>query len=194
MVRYRPNIQLSILATILCLLGTGATAQKSEDMARQNSLRNIKAVRVQVADFTADFKAEFNKAGLTEGLIETLTERRLEDAGIKVLQEFEPDLSEQTGILVLSIQAHSPVSARRFTMTGEGIEFSAPGGQPPYLYLIKIELRQKVVLTRDPTVDLTMATWSADTFGIRRLNRLTQVIDELTNQFIQAYRSSNPKL
>lgn len=192
MCRFKPNIQLSILFTILCLLGTGATAQKSEEMARLNSLRNIKAVRVQVADFAADFKAEFNKAGLTEGLIETMTERRLEDAGIKVIQEFEPDLNAQTGMLMLSIQAHSPVSARRFTMTGEGIEFSSPGGQPPYLYLIRIELREKVVLTRDPSVDLTVATWSADTFGIRRLSRLTQVIDELTNQFIQAYRSGSP--
>lgn len=192
MFRYRATIHISILAVLLCLAGTPATAQKSEEMTRQISLRNIKAVRVQVADFAADFKAEFNKAGLTEGLIETMTERWLENAGIKVLQEFEPDLADQTGLLMLSIQAHSPVSARKFTMTGEGIEFSAAGGQPPYLYLIKIELRQNVVLARGSSVGLNLATWSADTFGIRRLSRLTQVIDELVNRFIKAYRSANP--
>ena len=128
---------------------------------------------------------------LTESLLETMVERRLEDAGIKILQEFESDKSDQTGTLQLSVQAHSPISARKFTMTGEGIDFSAPGGQPAYLYLIRVELRQKVSLLRDSSIEFTVATWSADTFGIRRLKRLPQMIDDQVDQFVNAYRSEN---
>lgn len=189
--RSKRNIQILVIASMLCFMGPLAAAQKSEEENRLKSLRSIKAVRVQVTDFAADFKAEFKKAGLTEGLLETMTERGLEDAGIKVLQEFEPDASNQTGLLVLTVQAHSPISARKFTMTGEGIDFSAPGGQPAYLFLIKIELRQKVTLARESSVDFTATTWSADSFGIRRLNRLSQVINEQVDQFVKAYRSEN---
>jgi hypothetical protein len=139
-----------------------------------------------------DSTPAFNKAGLTEGLLETMTERWLEDAGIKVLQEFEPDLPNQTGLLQITLQAHSPISARKFTLTSEGIDFSAPGGQPAYLYLVKVDLRQPVVLARDPSFGLTTETWSGDAFGIRRLNRLTPMVNLQVDRFIQAYRSVNP--
>jgi hypothetical protein len=187
-----PNVRIVLLVGILCLLGPIAAAQQTEEPSRLQSLRGIKAVRVQVVDFATDFKAEFNKAGLTEGLLETMVERRLEDAGIKVLQEFEPDLPNQTGLLRITLQAHSPMSARKFTMTGEGIEFSAPGGQPPYLYLIKVDFRQPVILARDASFGLTTLTWSADTFGIRRLSRLTPMVNQQVEGFIQAFRSVNP--
>ena len=188
---HKRKIQSCAIAGALCLIVTFSYAFTLEEESRLKSLRNLAAIRVQVSDFSADFKAEFKKAGLTESLLETMVERRLEDAGIKVLQEFESDKSDQTATLQISVQAHSPISARKFTMTGDGIDFSAPGGQPAYLYLIRIALRQKASLLREPSVELTVATWSADTFGIRRLRRLPEVIDDQVDQFINAYRSEN---
>ena len=183
--------ELLIMVGLICLIGTNTAAQKPEEESRLKSLHNITAVRVQVVDFTSNFKAELHKAGLTENLLETIARRRIEAAGIKVLRETEPDASEQVGIVLLSLQAHSPISARKFTMTGEGIEFSAPGGQPPYLYQVRTEFRQKVVLARDTSFGLTSATWSTATFGIKRLKRLTEDIKGQVDEFIEAFLSEN---
>lgn len=70
---------------------------------------------------------------------------------------------------------------------------------PPGIYAIciKLHLFQTARLTRDTTVISPVITWSAtETIGPISAERLSQVRNaapDLVNQFINAYRTANPK-
>lgn len=139
----------------------------------QSMLQNLRGVIVMVSPLDSDIE----KKGITEDRLQTDVELKLRMAGIQVLT-WEKYLKE-LGMPSLLVNV-------KILKTEIGI----------YFFSINVDLGQKVVLFRDPSLTIIAATWSTGTMGYSGENKLNTIRDALKDcidKFINAYLAANPK-
>jgi hypothetical protein len=123
-----------------------------------------------------EFKEVQKRAGFARHTFKTDVELKLHMAGIKVLSEEES--LETPGMPYLYVNLN-PIHQR----SNETAAVS-----------ISIELKQTVLLERDPSLRVYGATtWSAAWAGWHDLPFIREKVKDLTDQFINAWLSVNPK-
>ncbi len=131
------------------------------------TLRGLMAVNV-VIDPVAP---EIQKVGATADGLRTRLEQRLRDAGIKI----DTASTEFVGLRVTSVRA----------------------ARGPFAITITIGLYQPVTLVRDRNVKTATQTWEAGAVVLADTKQVERAcmdsVDELTGQFVTAYRSVNPE-
>ena len=165
-----------IVSLVLVSLITAGAAPAADSDLQRETLRGLKGVQVLVEGLSP----EFRDADLDATMVQNDVERKLQEAGIKVVTKTES--SATPGMPVLSVWAdvwHPP--------TGD------------YVYYVKVELQQLARLERDPNIVAAAArTWSSrgaiGTSGIAMLNTsVRDAVTEKVDEFIKAYLSVNPK-
>jgi hypothetical protein len=161
---------IAIVVFILALV-TPAVAQDTKD--ERATLAGLTGVSVGVENMSA----EAERDGLTRSALQTDVELKLRLAGIPVLTLMESVLAPNGANLYLNVN-----------MLGDEMGL--------YAYSIRLELKQRVRLYRDPTVVTPAATWGTGSVGLVGKVRLTSVRDgvrDRLDQFINAYLAANPK-
>lgn len=116
-------------------------------------------------------KPTAQRIGLSAQQLESDTEVRLRQAGIRVLTESKPLLYVEVHVL--------PVS-----------------GRLPYTYDVRVAVRQPGYLVRDASIPIVADTWEVSTTGrVRAANSqaLRASVRDLVERFIDAYFSVNPR-
>lgn len=115
--------------------------------------------------------------GLRKMQIQTDVELRLRTAGIRVLSVED----------WLKVKGEPYLYIRFFGVsTKEGL----------YSYSLAVELRQKVILERNPSIAAIAPTWSVGSIGYRDRLELRQIrafVADQVDQFANAYLSVNPR-
>jgi len=167
------NIQIStrIIVVFCALLAVKLAGAADPDV---ESLRGISSLYVLVENLRhAD-----ELRGLTVQDIRRDVELRLRMAGIKVLTE-EEMLSTMSPYLYVNV-------------------IVVPSRDRPGLvvFAISCELKQMVTVTRDSSITTMAATWDtgeAGLVGSDNTDRIRNHINDLVDEFINAYLSVNPK-
>lgn len=164
---------LSRLAMFLLLAASAATA--GDDGFSRPSLKGLKGVYVLVESL----QAEAERSGLNQTSIQTDVELKLRQAGITVLTEAEGHAAPGGPTLYINVNTQSSRSGSL------------------YAFSIDVELKQDVLLDRDPSIRLPgVATWSMGGVGIVSRDSFREIRNDIkddVDQFINAYLSVNPK-
>lgn len=155
--------------------GTGADDQSAiGPVYSAVSLKGLQGIDVLVEELSSDLK----DAGLSRTQLEDVVKDALKQEGLHVIDESE---------------AYLYVFISGFRHRREGDD-----GMNQYSYAIDFSLRQPVRLRSDPSIVVTGATtWQPmGKMGTRLEDTLRQglidVTEEMTRQFISAYRQANP--
>jgi hypothetical protein len=136
----------------------------------RDTLKGFHGVRVLVEGL----KPEVEKYGLTKEAIQTDTELRLRQYGIKVLSP------EESGGSWLYINVN--------TVVQEGIPIAA--------IAVQVEFRQDVLLFRDLKTRVMATTWDKGVVivgGASKLKDVRESVKDLVDAFINDYLAVNPK-
>jgi hypothetical protein len=140
----------------------------------EETLRGLGGVRVVIESI--DPEAE--RDGLTESLLQTRVELKLRMASIKVFTEEE---ATQSNAPYLYVQVLTMKHSER----------------PIYAFAIDVELKQGVLLSENPQCATVAPTWEAagrvGTVGERNVRTICENVEELVDEFINAYLAVNPK-
>ena len=161
-----------LLFTLLISRGAVMVNAQDTELTRA-TLKGLKGLYVVIEDL----RPEVEQAGLTKSAIQTDVELKLRQAGISVLSR-EQWLNEP-GWPYLYVNVN--VNPRS--------DYSWP-------YNILLELKQRVILSRDPTIDLNTTTWSVHAVGAyfkANIRDLRNDIKDNVDLFINTYVSVNPK-
>jgi hypothetical protein len=158
----------------LWLLGGAATLARAQGDLEAQTLRGLKGVGVVVEKL----RPEVERSGLTVSLIQTDVELKLRLAGIPVLTDAE--VLDTPGYPYLYIQATIVVLSNGWA------------------YSVLAALKQLAILERDPAIKSYDAiTWRENTVATigpsRAVAEVRSDIKDLTDKFINAYLSVNPK-
>jgi len=158
---------------LLTLIALASSAVASDDKSDRASLRGLKSVCI-VVEITATPQ---DGASLTKQSLQAEIQARLDSAGITVDKD-------ATACVYLNLR---PLSA------------IGKNGKPIGLYALEMSLQflQMVALARDPSLKTYSPTWSVANMATVPLgdlrNTASQIADDLTDRFVEAYRSVNPK-
>lgn len=177
--------------TLTALFTPEASLMAADDTKTRSTLRGLEAVFVQVAPFDFDLEKELNKGGLTRAFVRKTVEREVENGGIKVLYEEDLHKSTQHGILHVIIDILPPEAWKKFKYTVDGEKFSKDISEEKYLYAVRLELGQIVILLRDPAIQQRATTWSRSSLGFRRISRIESDVRDQVVGFVEAYSAAN---
>jgi hypothetical protein len=185
---------VSVLILTVTLLRTPGLA---DDKARDRStLKGIQAVVVIVHAVAPEWQAELAKVGMSESALQSAIENQLQKAGIQVTPVEASSRSEFEGILNvrLSFADPEPVKKQFPALDQKEDLIEKVDLKKPYVYAVRLNLRQLVSLKRDPSAEAFSITWQTESVGIRRLTLIQERIKSLVEVFIEAYTSENPNL
>jgi hypothetical protein len=158
------------LALLPLLAAPCAAGDSSMD---RSTLRGLKAVKVVVDSPSHEVERE----GVDRDHLRSTIEQKLRDAGITI----DNDAVEFVGLTISSARApHKPLISKAAVSL-----------------VVGIGLYQIVLLNRDKTTKTVTETWGdervapAASKGIERT--VSEAVDDLVNEFVNAYRSVNPK-
>jgi hypothetical protein len=157
-------------AFVVVFLFWAPIAHADDDENTRPSLRGLKGVAVIIEDL----KPEIEQNGLTVSAIRTDVELKLRQVGIPII-----GLVNTPGKPFLHISVDVLRSER-----------------PTWPYVITVELRQMIFLTRDPSISVHLATWDVSSFGTipkQNLRNLRDSVKDLVDEFINVYLAANPK-
>jgi len=164
----------------------------ADDRARDRAtLRGIQSVIVKVHSWEPEWSAELKKVGLEESYLQSLIERKLEKAGILVLPEEAAKRSETEGILNVRMKFLEPEAARKVYSTLDENQIEKVDTKKKYVYAIRLNFRQMVVLPRNPALKALAITWQTESVGFRRLALIREDVMNVIDAFIEAYLSEN---
>lgn len=146
-----------------------AFAQNVEEIA-QEPFRGLRGVGVLVDAV----KPEGQQAGLVAGEVQTQVERRLREAGVRVLTREEA--VETPGMPYLYVYVDTT---------------KIPAGS--YAYAVRVSLNQGVALDRNVAIKIHTETWNSAGVGAVAADKLQQIgkaIDAKVDEFIAAYQSA----
>jgi len=191
------NIKRGVVFAVIVVLVliTSADFVRADDRARdRKTLRGIQSVVVIVHPVEPEWRAELEKVGLSESTLEASIERQLEKAGIQVIAEEASSQSEFEGILNVRLKFSDPEPVKKKFPTFEKKEETIEkiDVKKRYIYAIRLNLRQLVVLQRDPSFKAFSITWQAESVGMRRLALIPEAVKSVVDVFIEAYSSENP--
>ena len=154
------------LLGLLIVAPAALVANDSPD--ERASLKGLGAISLVVEDTGPAAQ----KYGLTAMRLQNEIQEQLQRAGISVRQEADPYLYVQITVV-------------------------DPGGSLALAYSIQVSLVQEVALPRGLNAHFQGPTWWQRSIGMSGGDRLTQSVSgramEFVGQFINAYRSVNPK-
>ena len=165
----------------------------ADDRARDRaSLRGIENIVVRVHSFEREWAAELAKSGLTESVVQATIERQLEKSGIAVISEEASKRTGTEGILNVRTNFLNPEPLKKKFLTAKEEEIEKFDPQKRYVYVIRLNLRQPVLLQRNPEAPISAITWQTESVGFRRLALIREDIEKVVNVFSEAYLSENP--
>ena len=153
---------------LVLLIATPAALSANDSPDERASLKGLGTISLVVEDLGPAAQ----KYGLTTMRLQNEIQQRLQQAGITVRQEADPYLYVQITVV-------------------------DPGGSVPPAYSIQVTMMQEVALPRGLNAHFQAPTWWLSSFGVAGADRLSQSVggkvQEFVDQFIKAYRSTNPK-
>ena len=183
--------QLHRTALILTLLLINSPVSAGEDNVVRFTLQGIEAVYVRVERIDPELGKELKKSGLHEDLLETAIERKLEAAGIKVIEYETFQNSEQKHLLNIKVEILLPEATQKFGYIPDGTQVHKTA-TVRYFYTVRAELRQMVSLVRNPGIKALSATWTDSSLGLRRLSRIKTDVMDRVDAFILDFKAANP--
>ncbi|MGQ9647342.1 MAG: hypothetical protein ACUVWO_12490 [Thermodesulfobacteriota bacterium] len=166
----KPILMMAVIAGLISL---NLSASGQDDETTRCTLRGLEGVFVHVEPLDPRVEQD----GLTKNQIHADTETKLKSAGIRVLTTEE--FLKLNGHPYLYIGVNISVLRTQITR---------------YLFYIRIELNQEVVLVRTPETRLSTVTWSAGGWGIDfSLDNIRQTIKTQVDKFINVYLAENRK-
>ncbi len=179
------------IIVLITLTSLGYADDKARD---RKTLQGIQSVVVKVHAVEAQWQAELEKVGLSESVLQSSIEQRLQKAGIQVLAEEASNQSAFEGILHVRLKFidHEPAKKTFLSLDEAQEKIEKVDTRKKYVYAIRLNLRQLVVLQRDPSAKAFSITWQAESVGLRRLALIKEDIKSLVDVFIEAYTSENP--
>lgn len=164
--------QIFVIWVIVCFLVGGQLGlgmAQNEEQTRL-TLKGLGGVHVYVEELAA----EIEKEGLRQSDLRADAEQQLEAAGIRILGNMEKAL----GNPYLYIYVHV---------------FRLPTQTRRYLYYVRVELNQDVLLVREPKIVGSAVTWSDGGVGIDfSLEHVREVVGAQVSKFVKAYGAMNP--
>lgn len=162
------RVSIAILAGALFLPLAGLSQDEEQTRA---TLRGLEGVHVYVEELNPQIEAE----GLTREQLRSDAEAELREANIPVLA----DTQWVKGSPYLYIYLHV---------------FRLPTQTRRYLFYIRVELNQQVLLERDPRVKSPAITWSEGGVGIDySLEQIRLLVRHQVKKFVVAFRLANPQ-
>lgn len=182
----------SVLAVFVLFRPSSETAA-ADDIKARSTLQGLQAAYIQVEPFDVELQKQLRKEGLTRESVQQLVERELEKADIRIVREEDLYTSQGHGVFYVNVQILPPEVHRKYKYTVEGEQISKDEAAERQFYAIGIELRQTVVLLRDPAVQQSAATWSRSSLGFRRISRIEADLKDQIQAFVQACSAANAK-
>ena len=162
-----------LLVILGALILSGLYAHAQDDETTRPTLRGLQGIFVYVEPLDP----QIEQSGLIRSQIQTDTESQLKSAGINVLKR--EDFLKEFGRPYLYIIVNISVLKTQITR---------------YLFYIRIELNQEVLLVRAPHTKVSTATWSTGGWGIDfSLDNIRQTVRTQVDKFVSAYLTENPK-
>lgn len=165
-----------------------------DDTASSSPLLGVDKVYVDVRNIDENVRSEVKAQGLIEDQLEAMITNKLEEAGIKAFSGYESDKLANRALLYLKLYILSPELTQKTIRTLDGEKVHKGKAENRYLFAAILELRQPVTLTRAPNITLSVATWSTESIGFRRVPGIHADVSGLVDSFVQAYKSANAKL
>lgn len=167
----------AIPLTVLIVLALGLTALGQDDPSARATLRGLTGINVVIDDLPPALEAE--RAGLTRATVLADTEAQLREAGVGVLTESEWQTAPGQPWLFVRVRT------LRLTPTA-----------PMYAYMISVDLMQRTLLARDPSMHAVAMTWTTGetgTVGGANFSRVRESLRTQVDTFISAYWAVNRK-
>lgn len=162
------------IAVLVLVVGPISPTLAGDGPRDRESLAGLAGVHVLVEPMDADVEQE----ELAQSTLRTDVEVKLRQAGIRVLTMTESALAPGSPYLYLRVSM-----------------LRVPE-MPLYAVNIHLELDQRVMLARNPTIALLAPTWSTASTGVAGMNKLDWLRERVRDQvdrFINAYLAANPK-
>jgi len=164
-----------------------------DDTASSFPLLGVETVYVDVRNIDENVRSEVKAQGLTEDQLEVMIINKLEAAGIKAFSGYESDKSAKQALLYLKLYILSPELTQKTIRTIDGEKVPRGKAENRHLYAAILEFRQPVTLTRESNITLSVATWSTESIGFRRVTGIHADVSGLVDSFVQAYKAANAK-
>jgi hypothetical protein len=187
------NVRSPIFIVLFFILLFWGSFCLADDRARDRAtLHGIQSIIVKVHSWEPGWSEQLKKVGLSENDLEALIEHKLETAGIHVIAEEASQKSEVEGILNVRIKFANPEPAQKTYKTwDDGKDIEKVDTKKKYVYAIRLNLRQLVVLPRDPALRAWSITWQTESLGIRQVSLIKEAVLNTIDVFIEAYLSEN---
>jgi len=155
------------MRAILMLLLAGVLSSAGDGPLDRATLRGLKAIGVVIDPLDAELERE----GLSGEALQTQVEQRLQAAGIPI----DKNAVEFVGLKIMGAQAK----------------------RTPVALCLDLGLYQPVILSRDKEIRTATETWGTHSVLLAQPRQVSQssaeTVDQLVQQFVDAYRSANPK-
>jgi hypothetical protein len=187
------KLRCHVFIVFFILLFWGSFCQADDKARDRATLHGIQSIIVKVHSWEPGWRQELKKVGLTENDLESLIESKLETAGIHVITEEASQRSETEGILNVRIKFANPEPATKAYKTwDDDKDIEKIDTKKKYIYAIRLNLRQLVVLSRDPALRVWSITWQTESVGLRQVSLIGEAVLNAIDVFIEAYSSENP--
>ena len=170
----RPVMTTPLLSVVIVLALT-LTALGQNDLSARATLPGLAGVNVVIEALPLELEAE--RAGLTRAAVHADTEAQLREAGIHVLNDTEWQTAPGQPWLLVRIRTMRPTSTMSVNV-----------------YVIPVDLMQRTVLARDPSIHAVGMTWTTGEMGTVVGNNLSRVRESVRTQvdtFVSAYSAVN---
>ena len=161
------------LLSVVIVLALTLTALGQDDPSARETLRGLAGVNVVIEDLPL----EAERAGLTRATVQADTEAQLREAGIRVLNETEWQTAPGQPWLFVSVRT------MRLNST-----------MPVNAFVISVDLMQRTMLARDPSLHTVGMTWTMGEMGTVIGSNLSRVRESVRTQvdiFISVYQAVN---
>jgi len=164
---------IALIAVVVVFISLEPYVFAQDDENTRPTLRGLQGISLYVEPLDP----QIEKMGLTRDQIQKDTVSRLKLAGINLMTTEE--FLEVRGHPYLYVNVN--ISMLRTQIIR-------------YLYYIRVELNQEVVLVRAPNAKISTVTWSAGGWGIDfSLDNIRQTVKAQVDKFINAYLTENPQ-
>jgi hypothetical protein len=188
------NLRQFVFAVFFLTLLSPGTFCLADDRAKDRAtLRGIQTVIVKVHSWEPEWQGELAKVGLEESTLQSLIEHKLEKAGIPVLPEEAAPRSETEGVLNIRMKFAEPEPARKTFQDLNGSAIEKIDSKKRYLYAIRLNFRQIVIIPRYPDLKAQAITWQTESIGLRRLALIRDDVMNAVEVFMEAYLSENTR-
>ena len=167
MKKLMPNF---VLVVVLLTMAMGRPVMGYDSEHTRASLKGISGVQVLVEGFDENDK----NAGFDTRIFQTAMELKLRLAGIQVLTEKEWLAAPGSPLLYLNLNPH--------ILRERG---------PIFPFAINLRLVQKIRLVRDPSIEVSGATWSTSGVGYGGIPYIREYVKDHMDAFINAWLSVN---